>query len=375
MRVSLLLSVSFLVFWISVLGSTSSLLSSWRSTGKALSPRVFELLLWSQIPTYQWSSRRRSASLTAEPSGTRGRAARSDHGGAPSDLSNRGGAAATTTLLAPLSRPTALKPDAMLSKWAAAVANEKRMGQLPGWQHPQSKLGGNGSSDEGQQTQRPVDLAPPPATASSPYKLSSNDIGIEIKPLSGGLTQLRRHEPNSASLALKDGRRKVSRRVPAAKPMSGLLYRGRSYSTPSDIPVAPSQDDVVDSSPMPTGDDLEADEMVDRLSQADCAPAAHRPDVQPVRRPWLLATRSATPPRSNIVDSGNTKDMLDAHLPASALYRKRALALRRASGSPTKTLVAPEELTASAILPEEPNGITSMIAISTVLIFATFVAF
>ncbi|KAJ2797564.1 hypothetical protein H4R21_004271, partial [Coemansia helicoidea] len=58
-----------------------------------------------------------------------------------------------------------------------------------------------------------------------------------------------------------------------------------------------------------------------------------------------------------------------------AQYRKRALALRRASGLPTRTLVAPEELTASAILPEEPNGITSMIAISTVLVFATLAAF
>ncbi|KAJ1989866.1 hypothetical protein GGI26_002706 [Coemansia sp. RSA 1358] len=59
----------------------------------------------------------------------------------------------------------------------------------------------------------------------------------------------------------------------------------------------------------------------------------------------------------------------------SAQYRKRALALRRASGRSTKTLVAPEELTPSAILPQDPNGVTSMIAISTVLIFATFVAF
>ncbi|KAJ2829365.1 hypothetical protein IWW50_000897 [Coemansia erecta] len=59
----------------------------------------------------------------------------------------------------------------------------------------------------------------------------------------------------------------------------------------------------------------------------------------------------------------------------SAQYRKRALALRRASGCAARTLVAPEELTASAILPEEPNGVTSMIAISTVLVFATFTAF
>ncbi|KAJ1820366.1 hypothetical protein LPJ60_003250 [Coemansia sp. RSA 2675] len=58
-----------------------------------------------------------------------------------------------------------------------------------------------------------------------------------------------------------------------------------------------------------------------------------------------------------------------------AVYRKRALALRRASGDANKRLVAAEELTVSAILPEEANGTTSMIAISMVLIFATFVAF
>ncbi|KAJ2311006.1 hypothetical protein IWW51_001114 [Coemansia sp. RSA 2702] len=58
-----------------------------------------------------------------------------------------------------------------------------------------------------------------------------------------------------------------------------------------------------------------------------------------------------------------------------SVYRKRALALRRASGLAARTLVAPEELTAQAILPEEPNGVTSMIAISTVLVFATFAAF
>ncbi|KAI9474444.1 hypothetical protein BX667DRAFT_498694 [Coemansia mojavensis] len=59
----------------------------------------------------------------------------------------------------------------------------------------------------------------------------------------------------------------------------------------------------------------------------------------------------------------------------SAQYRKRALALRRASGRAARTLVAPEELTASEILPEEPNGVTLMIAISAVLVFATLATF
>ncbi|KAJ1789041.1 hypothetical protein IW139_001128 [Coemansia sp. RSA 353] len=68
----------------------------------------------------------------------------------------------------------------------------------------------------------------------------------------------------------------------------------------------------------------------------------------------------------------NATDVPRVH--GGAQYRKRALALRRASGRSTRTLVAPEELTASAILPEEPNGVTLMIAISTVLVFATFAA-
>ncbi|KAJ2881603.1 hypothetical protein H4R27_003982 [Coemansia aciculifera] len=403
MRLSLVLSASFLVFWISVLGSTSSLLSSWRSTGKALSPRVFELLLWSQIPTYRWSARRRTTSLAAEPSGTKGRVSRSDHRhrAAPARYSdpsngNKGAAAAaTTTLLAPLSRPTALKPAAMLSKWAAAVANEERMGRQTECchYHPQSKLGGNGSNDsEGQQNQRPVATPPlPAATDSNPYTLSSSsDIDIEIKPLSSQ-AQLRHHELDAAASLTRDGRRKVSRKLPAAKPMSNLLYRGRTYSSPSNAPVASHMEkDFVDSPP-PTapGADLKVDEeLLDRPSLADCvvAPAAARrhSDKLPIRRSWLLTTRSAAsavapdtlPQHPVALDSADANDVLDAHLPAaSALYRKRALALRRASGCPTKTLVAPEELTVSAILPEEPNGITSMIAISTVLIFATFVAF
>ncbi|KAJ1965229.1 hypothetical protein GGI12_000918 [Dipsacomyces acuminosporus] len=61
--------------------------------------------------------------------------------------------------------------------------------------------------------------------------------------------------------------------------------------------------------------------------------------------------------------------------PAGTQHRKRAMASPRASGQPTKTLAVPDELTPLAILPEEPNGITSIFAISIVLIFATFVAF
>ncbi|KAJ2107443.1 hypothetical protein GGI16_001527 [Coemansia sp. S142-1] len=378
MRLSLVLSASFLVFWISVLGSTSSLLSSWRSTGKALSPRVFELLLWSQIPTYRGPAHRRTTSL-AEPSGTKRRVSRLDHRhrAAParySDPSNRG-AAATTTLLSPLSRPTALKPVAMLSKWA--VANEERMEQAECC-HSQSKHGGNGSN-EGQQNQRPVVLLPV-TTHNSPYTLSSSS---DIKPLSNQ-ARLRRHELDAAA-SLTDGRRKVSRKLPAAKPMSGLLYRGRSLS-PSNVAVASHQENDFVDSPLPTTPDADQkiDEMLDRPSLDDCvvAPAARRhEDKLPIRRSWLLTARTAsapdTPPlQLGTLDSADANDMPDAHLQqASALYRKRALALRRASGCPTKTLVAPEELTVSAILPEEPNGITSMIAISTVLIFATFVAF
>ncbi|ORX65488.1 hypothetical protein DL89DRAFT_100669 [Linderina pennispora] len=58
-----------------------------------------------------------------------------------------------------------------------------------------------------------------------------------------------------------------------------------------------------------------------------------------------------------------------------AQYRKRALALRRASGTAARVLVAPEDVSAKDILPEGHNGFTSMVAISCVLVFATFVAF
>ncbi|KAJ2441074.1 hypothetical protein GGF42_007417 [Coemansia sp. RSA 2424] len=412
-RLSLVLSASFLVFWISVLGSTSSLLSSWRSASKALSPRVFELLLWSQIPNYHRSTRKRSTSLAAEPSGTAGGwVSRSDHRhsaalarySGQSNGGNKGAAAAaaaaTTTLLTPLSRPAALRPDAVLSKRATGSGGELAC-------CPQSKLGGNGSSVDGkQQNQRPVSPVPPSpppaATRSNPYTMAGSDVidGSEIKPLSNSQAQLRRHELTAGAAALaanaRDGRRKASRKLPTAKPMSTLLYRGRSSLSPPDVPVASApgrqEDAVIDSLPTASAAGLEADEeRLDRLSLDDCVvgPATahrHAKKQPPARYSWLLTTPSAaavaavaiaapaTPPVA--LESLENGEIIHARLPAaSALYRKRALALRRASGCPTKTLIAPEELTASAILPEEPNGITSMIAISMVLIFATFVAF
>ncbi|KAJ2744068.1 hypothetical protein GGI20_003263 [Coemansia sp. BCRC 34301] len=264
----------------------------------------------------------------------------------------------------------------------------------------QSKLGGNGSSGiGGQQNQRPVAPVPPSplpaATRSSPYTVSGSSVvdGSEIKPLSNSQARLRRHElaASAATLAAyaRDGRRKVSRKLPAAKPMSDLLYRGHTSLSPPPPPNVPTastfghQDDaMLDYPPTAIGTGLEAgEELLDRMSLGDCVAATNHCAEKPsTRRSWLLTTRSVAPAtlplRPATLGSPDIREMRDVHLPAaSALYRKRALALRRASGCPAKTLVAPEELTVSAILPEEPNGVTSMIAISMVLIFATFVAF
>lgn len=63
-KVSVVLSASVLVFWISVLGSSGQSLLSWGSTsGKALTPRVLGLLLWSPVVIYQHRRRRDKAKL------------------------------------------------------------------------------------------------------------------------------------------------------------------------------------------------------------------------------------------------------------------------------------------------------------------------
>ncbi|KAJ2665519.1 hypothetical protein IW148_001640 [Coemansia sp. RSA 1199] len=107
--------------------------------------------------------------------------------------------------------------------------------------------------------------------------------------------------------------------------------------------------------------------MSSLLARAKCKRAVPERPVRTsvaTQREWATQSRPHWLPRAT--------DVPRVH--DGAQYRKRALALRRASGRAARTLVAPEDLTASAILPEEPNGVTLMIAISTVLVFATFAA-
>ncbi|KAJ2083033.1 hypothetical protein H4R24_001149 [Coemansia sp. RSA 988] len=313
-RVSTLLATSFLVFWISVLGSTGSLIQGWRTSPKALAPRALELLLWTRFTRHELSSSNTHAIRIAQ------------------DMS--------------YSNDTNTCDDAQA--WHAYPA-------LP---------------------------CPKASRAAHPSHILSTEQPLEILERKKATKRRNRRacfDANQSSSCSNEGGRADAQQPiadstrtletwvnvdsPQIRPMSSLLYHRRPTPTPAvgylDVAAQKSKLHITDITVAlsPRLDDMDLGKCMYHRTENNSALLESFPTS---KAHWL------SEPCSNL-----------RHVPdgSGAQYRKRALALRRASGQASRTLVAPEELTASAILPEEPNGVTSMIAISTVLVFATLGAF
>ncbi|KAJ2617016.1 hypothetical protein H4S08_000500 [Coemansia sp. RSA 1365] len=315
-RGSKLLTTTFLVFWISVLGSTGSLMQGWRASPKALSPRAFELLLWSRFTRHELSSNQKSGVRILRI--TQGMSN-------PNDTDKCDAAQAWLAYFATL---------------CPKIFRTARSRTLPR-QNPRMSLGFEKAS---QWRSQPVCFD---TSQGSRCSSKGGRVGVE-RPITDSTRTLEAW---------------VNGDIPKIRPMSSLLYRRRPTPTSA---AALLDTETQKTELYTTASPVAPAPRLGYMSFGQCM--HYRPENNSVlqapnpisRAHWLSEPCS---------DFQHTSDSLGAQ------YRKRALALRRASGQASRTLVAPEELTASAILPEEPNGVTSMIAISTVLVFATLGAF
>ncbi|KAJ2515431.1 hypothetical protein GGI11_001924 [Coemansia sp. RSA 2049] len=149
----------------------------------------------------------------------------------------------------------------------------------------------------------------------------------------------------------------------ATKPMSMLLYRGASGHTSS------------------FSNDLPQETEASKSDQQETPQHHHFSYDDPLH---LGVHERKTASKKSGYKSATLLHSCQAHSPittsmtataaaasSSSEYRIRAQAVLGA----TKTHSAAEDAVPSAVISQDPNNVTSMIAISTVLIFATFVTF
>ncbi|KAJ1728663.1 hypothetical protein LPJ72_005363 [Coemansia sp. Benny D160-2] len=345
-RLSMILSTGLLVIWIAVLGSGGTLMERW-SGPKTVSPQVFGLLLWTRITMYQRQQKlERIEQQPEEPRAMVGQKSRSIWTG--------------------LKGPRV--EEALLPRRPSALS----------W--PQGEYSDNDDDDYDDKVQPPLVsvgsvLRPPRASSSADcgeggaHHNSSacmECIGFSSRIDSRMAVCSDSEDPLPNAVASLSTLIQAKPTQWATKPMSMLLYRGASGHTSS------------------VSNDLPQETEASKSDQQETPQHHHFPYDDPLHlgvherkaASKNSGYKSATPLHSCHAHSPITTSMTAAAAAAAASsssseYRIRAQAVLGA----TKTHSAAEDAVPSAVISQDPNNVTSMIAISTVLIFATFVTF